>query len=92
MATIAVFIALGGSSYAAIQVTGKNVKDSSLTGADLRTETINSDDVQNGSLLGQDFAPGRAGFDHAADAIGRAADDREAQLIPAAASASSWPR
>ena len=28
MATFAVFVALGGSSYAAIKVTGKNVKDS----------------------------------------------------------------
>ena len=27
MATIAVFIALGGSSYAAVKITGKNVKD-----------------------------------------------------------------
>lgn len=46
MATIAVFIALGGSSYAAITVTGKNVKDSSLTGKDLK----------NGSITGIDLA------------------------------------
>ena len=32
MATIAVFVALGGSSYAAITITGKNVRNSSLTG------------------------------------------------------------
>ena len=37
MATVAVFIALGGSSYAAFTVTGKNVKNSSLTGKDVRT-------------------------------------------------------
>jgi hypothetical protein len=36
MATIAVFIALGGSSYAAVKVTGTNVKNGSLTGKDVR--------------------------------------------------------
>jgi len=49
MATVAVFIALGGSSYAAIKITGKNVKDSSLT----------TSDIKNGSLLRQDFRAGQ---------------------------------
>jgi hypothetical protein len=49
MATIAVFIALGGSSYAAIKVTGKNVKNGTLTGVD----------VKNGSLLAKDFGAGQ---------------------------------
>jgi hypothetical protein len=69
MATVAVFIALGGSSYAAIKITGKNVKNGSLTGADIKNSTlggsdiragaIKSDDVANGSLLQQDFAAGQ---------------------------------
>jgi hypothetical protein len=69
MATVAVFIALGGSSYAAIKITGKNVKDASLTGADIKNSTlggsdiraqaIKSADVANGSLLQQDFAAGQ---------------------------------
>jgi hypothetical protein len=68
MATIAVFIALGGTSYAAITITGKNVKNGSLTGvdiknnslagADVRRETLKSDDVRNGSLLARDFKSG----------------------------------
>ena len=32
MATIAVFVALGGSSYAAVKITGKDIKDESITG------------------------------------------------------------
>jgi hypothetical protein len=40
MATIAVFIALGGSSYAAIIITGKNVKNGSLTGADIKDNSL----------------------------------------------------
>jgi hypothetical protein len=69
MATAAVFIALGGSSYAAIKITGKNVKNGSLTGADIKNSTlggsdiragaIKSGDVANGSLLQQDFAAGQ---------------------------------
>jgi hypothetical protein len=69
MATVAVFIALGGSSYAAIKITGKDVKDASLTGADIKNSTlsgsdirakaIKSDDVANGALLQRDFAAGQ---------------------------------
>ncbi|MGH2946858.1 MAG: hypothetical protein ACRDPC_11455 [Solirubrobacteraceae bacterium] len=39
-ATAALFVALGGSSYAAITITGGNVANGSLTGSD----------VKNGSL------------------------------------------
>ena len=69
MASVAVFIALGGSSYAAITITGKNVqdgtltgadvKDNSLRGADIRANAVNSDDVRNGSLLARDFHAGQ---------------------------------
>ncbi len=47
VATLALFVALGGSSYAAIVVTGKNVKDNTLT----------TRDIKNGSLLKADFKP-----------------------------------
>jgi len=49
VATLALFVALGGSSYAAILVTGKNVKDNSLT----------TRDVKNRSLLKKDFKAGQ---------------------------------
>jgi hypothetical protein len=59
MATIAVFIALGGSSYAAVKVTGKNVKDGSLTGKDVKNSALTGVDVKNGSLLAADFGGGQ---------------------------------
>lgn len=59
MATIAVFVALGGSSYAAIMVTGKNVKDSTLTGKDVKNSSLTGVDVRNGSLLASDFRAGQ---------------------------------
>lgn len=49
VATLALFAALGGSSYAAVLITGSNVKDSSLT----------TRDIKNGSLLKQDFRAGQ---------------------------------
>jgi hypothetical protein len=75
MATFAVFIALGGSSYAALRVTGRNVPKNALTGADIRNLTgkdvrnnsltgadvkkLTSADVTNGRLLAKDFAAGQ---------------------------------
>ncbi|HYO96375.1 MAG TPA: hypothetical protein VER33_17780, partial [Polyangiaceae bacterium] len=58
MATTAVFIALGGTSYAALTITGKNVKNGSLSGADIRNSSITGSDVANGSLVTRDFKPG----------------------------------
>jgi hypothetical protein len=70
MATLAVFVALGGTGYAAITITGKDVRDNSLTGADVRRNSLGSSDVrnnslksadvQNGSLQAKDFAAGEA--------------------------------
>src|SRR3954467_4707102 len=75
MATIAVFVALGGSSYAALRVTGKNVPRDALTGADIKNLTgrdvrnnsltgadvknLGSADIANGRLLAKDFARGQ---------------------------------
>ena len=57
MATAAVFVALGGSSYAALKITGRDVRDSSLTGKDV--ERLTGADVVDGSLRASDFAPGQ---------------------------------
>ena len=47
---IAVFIALGGTSYAAITITSKNVRDNSLTGRDIRNGSLTGDDIGRGSV------------------------------------------
>jgi len=52
-------VALGGSSYAAIKVTGKNVKNSSLTGMDVKNSSLTTADVKDGSLLSGDFKVGQ---------------------------------
>jgi hypothetical protein len=50
MATLAVFIALGGSSYAAITLTGRDVKDGSLTNRDLKRNTLGGDRIKESRL------------------------------------------
>jgi hypothetical protein len=56
MATVAVFVALGGTSYAALTITGKQVRNNSLTGKDIKN--LKSADVANRSLLAEDFRSG----------------------------------
>lgn len=58
-ATLALFIALGGTSYAALTVTGKNVTNSSLTGSDVKNSSLTTSDIKNASLLAKDFKAGQ---------------------------------
>ena len=50
MATLAVFIALGGSSYAAVTITGRDVANSSLTYRDLKRETLGGSRIKESRL------------------------------------------
>ena len=63
-ATIALFVALGGSSYAAItlpknSVTSKQIKNGQVKSADLANNAVTSSKVKNGSLLSADFKSGQ---------------------------------
>jgi hypothetical protein len=53
---VALFVALGGTSYAAIAVTGENVKNGSLSGIDIKDGSLRSTDVRNGSLTAGDLS------------------------------------
>lgn len=74
VATLALFIALGGASYAAIQipknsvgakqlkknaVTAKKIKKNAVTAKKLRKNAVNSSKVKDGSLLAKDFKSGQ---------------------------------
>lgn len=66
VATIALFVALGGSSYAAVtlsrnSVTSRAIKDGQVRTADLGSDAVTSPKVKDGSLLSTDFAPGELG-------------------------------
>jgi hypothetical protein len=64
MATIAAFVALGGSSYAALTLSENSVKSKHIVNGqvkrpDIRNNAVNSAKVADGSLLGSDFAAGQ---------------------------------
>jgi hypothetical protein len=50
MSTLAVFIALGGSSYAALSITGQDVRDGSLTARDLRRDSLGGGRIKESGL------------------------------------------
>jgi hypothetical protein len=58
VALIALFVALGGSSYAAITITGKNVKNGSLTGSDIKSGSLTGHQIKSGSLTGRQIKSG----------------------------------
>jgi len=50
VATLALFAALGGSSYAALKVSGKNVRDRSLTGREFKRSSIGGKPIKESRL------------------------------------------
>lgn len=52
VALIALFAALGGSAYAALVVTGKNVKNGSLTGVDFKKRSLHGSKLRVDSIGG----------------------------------------
>ncbi len=59
ISVLALVVATGGTSYAAMSITGKDVVNQSLSGKDIKNQTITGKDVKNASLKGKDFAPGQ---------------------------------
>ena len=71
MATLAVFIALGGAAYAANTVGSADVMNNSLLSADLKNnQAVKSVDVGNESLTGADIAD-QSGVDTCAQGVRR---------------------
>jgi hypothetical protein len=50
ISVVALFVSLGGTGYAAIKITGKNVKDGSLTGKDVKNSSLRTADFKRGDL------------------------------------------
>jgi hypothetical protein len=62
-ATAAVFIALGGTSYAVLSIDSGDVRDNSLRSRDVRDDTLRSRDVRDRSLRGRDLRRSSLGGD-----------------------------
>jgi hypothetical protein len=50
VATLALFVALGGSSYAALTITGRDVKDGSLTARDIKRNALGGGRIKESEL------------------------------------------
>jgi hypothetical protein len=61
MATVAVFVALGGTSYALAtgSIDSRELKNNSIRSKDIRNNDVLSKDVRNRSLLARDFKVGQ---------------------------------
>ena len=55
VSSLALVVATGGTSYAAVMITGKDIKNNTVTSKDVRNNTIKSKDVKNKSLRAKDF-------------------------------------
>src|SRR5918999_1361499 len=61
MATVAVFIALGGSSYAALRIDSGDIANNSVRGVDVRNRTLSDRDVKRNGLTGRSIRESRLG-------------------------------
>jgi hypothetical protein len=50
VASLALFVALGGSSYAALSITGSDVRDGSLTGRDIKRNSLTCRQIKEARL------------------------------------------
>src|SRR3954464_1701260 len=55
--TLALFVALGGTSYAAATISGSDVRDHSLTGRDVTRGSLSGTQIRSRSIPGGDLAP-----------------------------------
>lgn len=61
VATIALFIALGGTGYAVATVGSKQIRNNSIRSVDVRDNKLTSRDIRRRSLSGTDFGANRIG-------------------------------
>ena len=50
VASVALVVATGGTTYAAKLISGADVKNGSLSGADIRDRSLDGRDIQDGTL------------------------------------------
>lgn len=57
VALIALFIALGGTSYAALRIGSKNIKRGAVTSRAIKNNDVRSKDIRNGTIAERDVNP-----------------------------------
>ena len=61
LGAIALFVALGGTSYAVAtgSIDGREIKNNTVRGTDIRNNSVRGTDIRDKSLLAKDFKPGQ---------------------------------
>jgi hypothetical protein len=59
IALLALFVSLGGTSYAVSKIGSRQIANNSLRSTDLRDNSVQSRDIRNRSLLAKDFKQGQ---------------------------------
>lgn len=72
VSVIALFVALGGSGYAATRISGQNIRNKSITGAKLKDRTISGSKLQKHTLTGTEINLSKLGTVPKADQAGTA--------------------
>jgi hypothetical protein len=83
-ATLALFVALGGSSYAALRITGRNVVNGSLTGKDIKKRSVTLDRLRGKLPAGATGAQGPKGDQGLKGETGPAGPVDPSQFVPSA--------
>ena len=61
VALLALFVALGGSSYAALKITSSNIKNGTIKGLDIHSSTITGSKLKKNTLTGTQINESRLG-------------------------------
>lgn len=69
---IALFVALGGTGYAAVTINGKDIKNKSIAGKKLKNKTITGGKLRNGTITGNQISESALGKVPAAAAADKA--------------------
>jgi hypothetical protein len=89
VALLALFVALGGSSYAALKINSRQIADNSVRSRDLRNNDVRSRDVRNNSLTGADVNEARLGTVPSADSANSANTAGSARTAGSASTAAN---
>ena len=79
-ATLALMVALSGTAYAAVSVTGKDIRNGTIRGADIANGTITSSKIRNRTIRSSDVAASAISSRNVRDASLEARDFKAGQL------------
>ena len=91
LALLALFVALGGTGYAAATIGSSQIKNNSIRGKDVRNSNLTGKDVKRNSLTGSDIAESRLGKVRSATRADTAGNATVASALTGAGASAYFP-